>query len=75
MTTAAVMALKKNQFMRLPLNFQGETAQWHPTKGCVNMDIIGAKQFASNIGDSLGEVHIDEAGSPNDAESHGSRSR
>jgi hypothetical protein len=70
MTTAAMMALKKNQFVRLPLNLQGEAAQWHATKGCVNMDIIGTNHFASDIGDSLGEVHIDEASSPNNAESH-----
>jgi hypothetical protein len=56
MTTAAMMALKKNQFVRLPLNLQGEAAQWHATKGCVNMDIIGTNHFASDIGDSLGEV-------------------
>ena len=39
------------------------------------MDIIGANDFTSNIGDSLGEVHVDEASSPNDAESHGCRTR
>jgi hypothetical protein len=75
MTTAAMMALKKNQFVRLPLNLQGEAAQWHATKGCVNMDIIGTNHFASDIGDSLGEVHIDEASSPNNTESHVCRTR
>jgi hypothetical protein len=75
MTTAAMMALKKNQFVRLPSNFQGETTQWHATKGCVNMDIIGTNHFASNVGDSLSEVHIDEASSPNNAESHVCRTR
>ena len=75
MASFAVMPLKKNQFMRLPLNLQGETAQRHWTKGSVDMDIIGASDFTSNIGDSLGEVRVDEASSPNDAESHGCRTR
>tara|TARA_A200000159_G_scaffold81366_1_gene75250 strand:- start:1318 stop:1545 length:228 start_codon:yes stop_codon:yes gene_type:complete len=75
MTTAAVMALKENQFVRHPLNLQGETAQRDGAKGSIDVDVIGTNDFASNVGDSLGEVHVDEASSPNHAESHGSRTQ
>ena len=39
------------------------------------MNVIGASDFTPNIGDSLGEVHVDEASSPDHTQSHVYRTR
>ena len=70
MTTAAVVALEKYQFMHRAPDAQRKAAQGHLPVGRVNMDIIGANDFTPNICDTLGEVHVDEAGSPNNSQSH-----